>query len=559
MLAILLGLSFAPLLAAGSTASQSISDREQAKAEQPERPGAIGGRVKDAGTGTPLPGSVVVLVMPAMSSESRRVRRQAETDEEGHYRFEDLRPGRYWVNVQSADRLGPKGSRLVTLRPGQQLDAIDFALVAYGVMSGKVLDVNKEPVPRAMVQAIAREYFFGVLEYIVKEGGATDDRGEYVLPLLEPGRAYVVRAEKREPRLVSGARPDPTKRKETFAPTFYPNSDAIELAVPLVLRTGERREGIDIEMMRSRSYCIEGIVEADGLPAVMDVSVVEQALAASTFHKPGAKSGPDGRFRVCDLQPGEYRITAYETLPGPNGEPPRFGCTTVTIVDEDVGDVRVAAQRGLPLSGQVVWDGSPPVEPVESKVGISLQPATRYSFLNEQLDVQSSVPGEFTFAKLLMDDYSVWAGAGSASGIYVKDVLYGGRSIKNKLLRLAGVTSAPGELSIILGGDGGTVSAKAVDRDGNPIADSYVLILPAEVRAEADLASALISGQTDQNGVYSSRPLATGKYYLLASNTPSDATPETIRTLWNLRPNAKEVEIGAAGTAQATLELTNIR
>ena len=101
--------------------------------------------------------------------------------------------------------------------------------------------------------------------------------------------------------------------------------------------------------------------------------------------------------------------------------------------------------------------------------------------------------------------------------------------------------------------DGGYVSAKVADKDGNPVPDSYVLIMPSSVTSESALASNLISGQTDQNGVYSSDMLAPGKYLVLASSAAVDSTPDSIGKLLRSRSHAQEVEIAANGTAQITL------
>jgi hypothetical protein len=202
----------------------------------------------------------------------------------------------------------------------------------------------------------------------------------------------------------------------------------------------------------------------------------------------------------------------------------------------------------------VVWDGTPPDEPVTAKVSISLDSLNRMRFMGEQTEAKSSIPGEFSFPSLLMGEYGVWAGSVSLPGVYVKDILYGGRSVRHKPLRLGSAIAGSG-LRIVLGRDGGSFSVRVADKDGNPIPDSFVLIMPADVYSEAELAAALVSGQTDQEGRYSSHTLAPGKYYVLASSTEIDPTPESINKLWRARlTKAKEVELSSGKMAQVTLE-----
>jgi Carboxypeptidase regulatory-like domain len=523
-----------------------------------ELTGSFSGVVKEAGTGSPLTEAqvitrslpVVVNGVTTTSGKSKQI--TVAADAQGRYKLSELPAGRYFVLARSTNRLGPSGFRIVTLRAGQHLTSIDFELRPPGVISGKVLDDNKEPVPGAAVYAMSREYYSGALEYLIKMGSTTNDRGEYVLPLLEPGRAYLVRAEKREPRPVSRAPADPKLRRKTLAPAYYSNSIAIEGAAPLVLRAGERREGVDIVVTRSLSYCIEGLLETGGRPAELDFTLAEESISPGDGPKPGGASGPDGRIRVCGLQPGQYRITA-EAL-GTAEEAPLFGSTAVTITDRDVRGVRVTAGAGVPLSGEVVWDGTPPDERVTAKVSISLDPLNRMRFMGEQTDAKSSIPGEFSFPSLLMGEYGVWAGAASLPGVYVKDILYGGRSVRNKPLRL-GSAIAGAELRVVLGRDGGSFSVRVADKDGNSIPDSFVLIMPADVYSESELAAALVSGRTDQDGLYSSYTLAPGKYYALASSAEIDRTPESINKLWRARlTKAKEVELSSGKMAQVTLE-----
>ena len=64
-------------------------------------------------------------------------------------------------------------------------------------------------------------------------------------------------------------------------PTYYPSSPSIEGAEPVVLRPGEVREGMDIRMARSPSFCIDGMVEAGGGPAPFEIRETSPANAAS--------------------------------------------------------------------------------------------------------------------------------------------------------------------------------------------------------------------------------------------------------------------------------------
>ncbi len=182
-----------------------------------------------------------------------------------------------------------------------------------------------------------------------------------------------------------------------------------------------------------------------------------------------------------------------------------------------------------------------------------VHPLTRAPWGNELdgLDAGSSIPGDFSFRGLLLDDYELNV-HGIPHNLYLKDITYGGTSILHEPLRV-GSAIGNGTLRVMVAPDGGYVSAKVADKDGNPVPDSYVLIMPSSANSEFTLAANLVSGQTDQNGVYSSDMLAPGKYLVLATSATVDSTPESIGKLLRCRNRAQEVDIAANGTAKITL------
>src|SRR5207237_6720797 len=103
----------------------------------------------------------------------------------------------------------------------------------------------------------------------------------------------------------------------------------------------------------------------------------------------------------------------------------------------------------------------------------------------------------------------------------LKDITYNGHSALFEPLRPGSATGEAG-MRVTLAADGGVISAKVADRDGNPLGDSWVIVMPGQVASEAMLASAFVSGQTDQTGAWKSRALAPGKYYVLAKDAPPD-------------------------------------
>lgn len=141
----------------------------------------------------------------------------------------------------------------------------------------------------------------------------------------------------------------------------------------------------------------------------------------------------------------------------------------------------------------------------------------------------------------------------NAAGLYVKDVTYSGRSVLHVPLQLGSAMGGAG-LRVVIGHDGGTISARVADKDGNPVGDARIVVIPTEITSEAMLADDMITGPTNQLGMFTSHTLASGKYLVISCGETLDATPESIDKLWRSRNRFTEVELPPNGAAQVTLQ-----
>jgi hypothetical protein len=517
----------------------------------------------DAGTGAPLAG---VQVSTARGGGAPAA--NVTTDEQGRYSLRDIPPGQRRVAALARDAggalgPGPSAARLVTLQPGQDLTGINIRLRSQAEISGRVYDANKEPIPDIRVALIAREYTLGAVRYVFASMSITDDQGDYHLQRVEPGRAYLVVAQRRPTslRTISDEPAEPKNRRPVPVPTYYPNSNIAEGGQPLVLRVGEHREGVDIRMARSANYCVSGVIEGPNGPAPLQFQFVE-AQPTSGSHGNGAtfvasprgRAGDDGKVRICNLHPGDYELTTFQSPADPNGAPPFYTSATVTVSDRDVQNVRLSAIPPIKVPGEVSWFGAAPNQPAEGKLTIDLRPLTRAPWGGEfrNLNMQSTMPGEFAFPGLLADEYAV-SFRGVPPGCYIKDATYNNRSVLYEPLR-AGAASADEPLRLVLARDGGKIAVRVADKDNNLVGDATVVLIPADAGNEPSLAASFHSGQTDQNGAWTSGVIAPGKYYAIALTAPVDRSPESIGKLLRSRNRAEEVDLAPNGSSQVTLE-----
>ena len=540
------------LIAFCLTLSAALAQAPAPAAESDQALGSISGVVRGV-DGAPIVDASVRVFVGSGS--------EAKTGADGHYVLPDLPPRQYRVSAYV--QMPHISRRSVTLSPGESVTSIDFKLSAPPKVMGRVLDANGEPLPGVRVHLVGTEYQHGRLRHTFRAAAETDDQGAYQLDrFVRSGIRYAILAKPAAWDLsaVSDVPADPEMRRAVPIPTYYPRSPSLDGAERLVLRSGEVREDVDIRMLSSPSYCMEGVLRLGGRPAETYFRIEEQDVlfglgGGGGFYgrMPAGTTAPDGKLRICGLQPGEYKITASSPL-GTTGEF-FFGTATVAITREDVRNISVPASPMMPVSGEVVWDGAAPDDAVESEIRISVQSLYRAVWPPERdsRSVTASIPGEFAFPGLLMDDYQLRV-TGLPANVYVKDITYGENSIRHDALRL-GSTIGEARLRIVLAHDAAVLDAKVSDEDGNPVAGAGVCLMPAGALSEASLAETVVTGETDQRGVYTSGALAPGKYYVLAGaeGFTNLSSPENIGKLWRARPKAQEVELAPNRTAQVTL------
>ena len=67
----------------------------------------------------------------------------------------------------------------------------------------------------------------------------------------------------------------------------------------------------------------------------------------------------------------------------------------------------VNARPSVSLAGEVVWAGEAPDPPITSQLTFVLRPITRAPWSGETDAVRTSIPGQFSFKHLLVDEYGL--------------------------------------------------------------------------------------------------------------------------------------------------------
>ena len=438
-----------------SLAVQAQTAARDLPAGQPTGTAAISGQVmSDEDPGRPIRLAKVEL----SSSEFRRAL-MVTSDANGRFVFSRLPAGRYTLSVSKpglvstvygAKHPGGPGVPIV-LSDGDQVP-VTVRIARGAVISGTVRDANGEPAADVRLQ---------VLGYGIDSAGArtlqlktfsntgngllqTDDRGAYRIYGLRPGEYYVQASSAIGGRATSAAEIDWAQRalgaggllgaapaqgqSMTLAPVFYPGTADPVTAIPITLKAGEERTGVDFAFSFIPTFSVSGVIRGpDGAPP---------RLAQASMLRPGntgAQGGntlfirPDaeGRFTVSNVTPGNYVLAARGSMqastdpaPGPMAvaSMPLWAMADVVIGGQDIIGLELNLAAGFTVSGRLAFDGAkPPASAELARVSVSLLPQGPTSMGAPSVVAQAD--GAFVIAGVGPGEYKLTANvpAGSAA------------------------------------------------------------------------------------------------------------------------------------------------
>jgi hypothetical protein len=539
--------------------------------------GSIRGRVVDQDTGLPLAGVKV---------GSRDIG-YAVTDSDGRYFLSNVSAGQATVWVQETNG----GYLNMTLTPpwrvnvleGGELTAVDFRTRMDGQISGRVLDVNGEPVQGARVSAVELQYVgsrndFGTGELTLQRSASTvtDDRGVYHIDNnIFAGRKYWLLAQPAATSSgpLSDAPQDPRSRRQIAIPTYYPGASTVTAASPVTVGSLEHRTNVDIRMLTAQPYCLEATLHSGSTPAPLRFAIESDALPSDgpAILQRAPQSAADGRIRVCDLYRGSFRLFAA-TGTGPGQIPEYFAFMPLTIGDSDVTGLNVTASPAITVSGDVVWDST---ASAPAQTSLRIAPIPRLGVVTPSN--AAAIPGTFsTIPMLQMLRYGLGIFPASVSGptgsvpasLYIKDVTYEGTSLKRQPFQ-----PGSGRLRIVVSDNAATLTIRVNSANGQPAARTAVIVLPSAAQSEADVAAEMVAGWTDANGSFTATRLPPGGYIVFATNAPPTSrtllpggqleigkTPDNIARLLRVRPQGQRVSVGPQASVEVVLSpvaLTN--
>ena len=509
-----------------------------AQGQPSAQPGQIRGRVTNASTDAPLARARVTATADALPEP-----RVTITGADGRYTLADLPPGAYTVSVTRtgfASQTWGQGRALtgtpVAVAAGQPPSTIDFALVPGGSIAGRILDEDGTPFAGALVDALVTRFEGGTDALFSVASAQTDDRGEFRLFGLAPGRYYVSAA---DPAFRSVSTPAGVVN---YAPTYYPGVTADQARAVVVTGPGDAPK-IEFRLKLVPPSRVSGQLLAFDSRQLLNGAIVMSAIDAEGVPLPAPQNPsllPDGRFSFAGVAPGRYRIRARgQTDPAGTS---LFGVYTVEANGEDIDGITLTLRPGATLEGSLkVESTSSTARPVLTSLRVRAPFIDGNSF-GDSLTGTVQPDGSFTLRGLMKGTHQIVVD-GLQPPWVVKSVLYQGTNIIDLPIEATEKQSFR-DVRITITDVSAGISGVVKGTGDVPVANAGVLVFARVPLFWMRTNRRMRIAYTDQEGRFTIGGLPAGDYLAVASASvdESDLGRRERLTAWEALATAVTLE-----------------
>ncbi len=476
------------------------------------------------------------------------------SDSTGHFAIEKIAPGAYDLIAQhqnyavqnyGATRAGMPGTKL-NLTAGQSMASVEIKLVPFGVITGKVVDQDGDPVTNVPLSVMRWGFGRGSRQLQNSGGGVTNDRGEYRIFNLPAGRYILVARPNRPGGYVQMADVSPGRRivaraeqgTESNGTTFYPSSLDAASAASIPLSAGQEIAGIDIQLRKTRVYEVQGKISGfrPKLRFFVHLQPKGESGAASAGGYSGSVRPDDGTFRIAGVPPGQYTLMALADN--------RAGAwQDVSVGDSDVEGLTIVVAEPGTVKGkvQVETSGTTP-PPALKNLHVALTPIDRAAMLP---NTSTEDNGTFSLEQVSADRYRV--SCSPLAGTYLKSIRWNGQESKDSTVEMTG--GGTSTLDLVFAATSAQIDGDVKAADDQPAVGARVILVPAS-RHESDLRVTT----TDQNGHFTAKNVAPGNYVAFAPDADFFGMPDAA-FLKAIEKETTQVTVDENGHATASLKL----
>jgi hypothetical protein len=523
-------------------------------------PAIVEGSVINIQNSRTIPRATVTLLhLKGTGSKSQRA------DGRGHFIFQNVEPGIYRLMADRAGFFSDDRKReyqpIFEIAAGEHVKDIPVRLIPSALVSGKIRDEYNDPVEDAEIRVLAVQTRLGQQYLRVAGKALTDDRGEYRIAGLHPGKYYLLVEDKSKPlatltaiienvnalakmtdekghplQVAMPGVPDPPY---TYAPLFYPDTIDFKQAQGLKLNPGDEMAA-DFLLISAPVVSIRGKV-VNGMTG-QTASGATVAAFWTNYLEGGsipALLALGGSFEVRGIAPGTYTLRATFT----ENQRVFYGEETIEVGDRGAQNVQITAMPDFLATGHVKLAGpteKPRKESIEF-VGEGLMPRVR----------TSTVPPDLTFEAQLRPDRRYRAMVRNLpEDYYLKSVTISEHEMTPDNVVVNGLR---GDLEFILSTAGGHIEGALTNSRNEPTRGSILLVPDVPDPGPPDL---FRRTSADATGNFMFRGVTPGSYRMLAVENSSLEDeindPDFLRTIAN---RGESLTVEENGKYSVTLKL----
>lgn len=491
---------------------------------------------------------------PQAPGASPQAPRTTVTGADGAFRFENVAEGTYRIYLRRegmvAGRPAPGLSpQQIRVRAGAPVTGLRYSLTPQAVISGRILDDEGEPVQGVQVMALRRAPPEARSELApAGQGVQTDDRGEYRLRNLPPGR-YLIQASP----LAQGTMNAPENQRTALAAAFHPDASSPQQAIWISAGAGQEVANVDVRLRRVPVRRVSGkVLLEDGKPAERFMVNTVDRNASIPFLMSGrmAMSREPGSFVLESVPPGSYTLMAR--LMGPqNPVMQRVAIAQVEVGDRDVEGVEIRFLPPFMLRGQIRVEG-PGAGEAKSRLGsmqVSLIPSpSGLSF--GQAAVKED--GSFEVTLHAPGRYRLFLYQGASPQLYVASIRTSGGSDVTQEIDLS--SGASESVIVTMRTDAARITATRpkAEKEEELCNPYYASAVPVSETERVNRAPVRVP--VDDTGQAVLFPLPPGEYYVFGICTADLTLVSDPDLLESLIQKAEKIRVQAGEQKTVTLK-----
>jgi hypothetical protein len=524
----------------------------------------------------------------------------------------------------------------IDLADGERIGDAVIRLWKGGAITGRVLDEAGEALVDVVVAAVQRS---GDGRLLTGPTARTDDRGVYRLATLTPGSYLVVVPQTQllmpsstiesllagppnptgGPRFFDTGAPTPPQRQPpgsgwdaglrvgsstmittqqgrvtnfplpsrradrlyAYPTMFFPSAVVASRATPILLRSGEERSDVDVQLQPVRTVEVSGtLMDSSGPVPHFGVHLMpaDAGDGASVMEVATTSTDARGAFVFPLVPAGSHRLVALRTdpVPGEGSSPPAeprrvsetlgaWAIQPLTVGDANVGNVGLTLRSGVHIAGRLEFSGAserPAASRLKQVVPITViraQPLFRANFGPSEVPLDPT--GGFSSRALSPGRYLVGVQVREAAATWtLQSVTAGGRDVTDAVMTI-GDTDV-NDVVVVVTDQPATLNGTVSNAKGSADLDASVFVFPADKARWPDARTSTRAFRTvrvSKTGAFTVPTMIPGEYFVVAASDQSTADWPDEQLLAKLAALASSVRVEPNQKQTVNLRTVTVR